>query len=203
MWSFLGDTPVILASASPRRRAILENTGLRFTVRPVEVDESVPKDANPAFAVMEISERKAYAAAAGETQGWIIAADTIVVLGERIIGKPQDKPEASIILKALSGKTHTVITGFTIFNSRIRKAISAFDQTQVTFYRLSSAEIKNYIAAGEPMDKAGAYGIQEKGGLLVKSIRGDYFNVAGLPVAKLRRTWLSHYQELMKNVRHR
>jgi len=202
MWSFLSDTPVILASASPRRKAILENTGLKFTVKPVSVEESARSGAHPISVAAEISMRKASAAAKDESASWIIAADTIVVLADHIIGKPKDKQDAAIILKTLSGKTHTVITGYTIYNSRIRKAISTFDRTQVTFYRLSKGEIEAYIATGEPLDKAGAYGIQEKGGLLVKSIKGDYFNVAGLPVAHLRRTWISHYQELI-DVRNR
>jgi len=202
MWSFLGDTPVILASASPRRKAILQNAGLKFTIRPVEVGEDILPGELPFSIAMNNAQNKADAAADFEANEWIIAADTVVALGKRIIGKPKNAKDAFRILTALSGETHTVYTGFAILNSYSLGSYYDFDTAEVTFYKLSPQEIETYIATGEPLDKAGAYGIQAQGGLLVKSIQGDHFNVAGLPVAKLRCDWISNYKELIR-VRHR
>ena len=176
---------IILASASPRRRELLERIGLTgFTVAAPNVDESVEPRLSPADTVEQLSLRKARAAA--ERFGpndLIIAADTVVALDGGILGKPRDRDDAFAMLSALSGREHHVYTGVTVL--RGNKIVTEHEETAVTFRALSPDEIRGYIATGEPLDKAGAYGIQGVGALLVSGIRGDYSNVMGLPVFRL------------------
>lgn len=182
---------IILASASPRRKELLGNIGLSFSVLVPDADEdSIPKNIAPPLYVQELALLKASAAAAllpegGKKDRIIIAADTIVCLDGKILGKPADKAEAEAMLTALSDRVHTVYTGFCVMRAKDAFAVCRSEKTQVRFQALSPEKIRRYIATGEPMDKAGAYGIQGYGATLVSGIDGDYFNVVGLPVAAL------------------
>ena len=171
---------VILASASPRRKQILENAGYNVTVRVPDADESLPDGISPEKAVELLAKVKADAVKR-EKDELIIAADTVVALDGKILGKPADDTEAFDMLSSLSGARHKVYTGVCIIYNEKEEVFS--DCTEVEFYPLSSDEIISYIKTGEPSDKAGAYGIQGRGCLFVKGIVGDYFNVMGLPVA--------------------
>ena len=171
---------VVLASASPRRKQILENAGYGVTVRVSDADETLPESITPEKAVERLAKVKAHAVERNEGE-IIIAADTVVVLDGKILGKPADEDGAFEMLSSLSGRKHTVRTGVCIIYNEKEEIFS--DSTEVEFYPLSDDEIIAYIETGEPMDKAGAYGIQGRGGLFVKGIVGDYFNVMGLPVA--------------------
>ena len=179
---------VILASKSPRRVEILRQVGAEFEIMPADIDETVPAKMSPMAAVREIAKRKAVFIKqklenSGENDFFIISADTVVVSGRKIIGKPENENHAYEILKMLSGKTHRVLTGFTLCTKD--KIYSSCESTKVKFRELSDDEIYRYIKSGEPADKAGAYGIQEKGSLFVSGIKGDYFNVMGLPICKI------------------
>ena len=178
---------LILASNSPRRRKLLERIGVTdFKVAAPNVDETVEDRLSPAETVEQLSLRKARAAAekAGP-DGLIIAADTVVALDGAVLGKPHSEDDAFAMLSALSGREHHVYTGVTVL--RGDRAVTEHEETAVTFRALEPDEIRGYIATGEPMDKAGAYGIQGIGALLVSGIRGDYCNVVGLPVFRLGR----------------
>lgn len=179
---------IILASKSPRRAEILKNIGAEFEIMPADTDEYVPDGTSPEEAVKMISAGKAECIAEknGGADTLIVSADTVVVYGGEIIGKPKDETHAFEILKRLSGHTHAVYTGFTLRLGD--KAYSDFEKTEVDFRMLSDDEIYRYIKSGEPMDKAGAYGIQEKGAVFVSGIRGDYFNVMGLPICRINET---------------
>lgn len=171
---------ILLASSSPRRREILEMLGLNFKVIPSSADETVPKGLSPAQTVEYLSGIKAQAVRNSASQeDIIVSADTIVVIDGQIFGKPADRNEAVEMLSRLSGRTHEVYTGICV-NDQVSHECS-----KVTFRALSMDEIEAYIDTGEPMDKAGAYGIQGKGSLLVSRIEGDYFNIMGLPVCRL------------------
>ncbi len=189
---------IILASNSPRRKELLERIGITdFTVAAPNVDESVEDGLSPAEIVEQLSLRKARAAAkkAGPSD-LIIAADTVVALDGAVLGKPRDKGAAFAMLTALSGREHHVFTGVTVL--RGEEAATLHEETAVTFRQLTPEEIRGYIATGEPMDKAGAYGIQGIGALLVSGIRGDYCNVMGLPVFRLGQILSSFGVDLLK-----
>lgn len=174
-----------LASSSPRRSELLKMAGYEFTVEPASVNESVLHGTPPMQIVEQLSARKAEAVIKLHPDDTVLAADTIVVLRGRILGKPKDEEAARAMLKLLSGGVHQVYTGYTVISGK--EFICSHEVTSVEFYALSQAEIDAYIATGEPMDKAGAYGIQGKGALFVKRINGDYYNVVGLPIAKVSR----------------
>ena len=178
---------IILASNSPRRRELLAQIGIRdFQILSPDVDEAVEPGLSPARMVEALSLRKAQAAAGrAGADDLIIAADTVVALDGRVLGKPQDQGEAFAMLSALSGREHRVYTGVTVLGGG--QAATEHEETAVAFRALSPEEIRDYIATGEPMDKAGAYGIQGVGALLVQGIRGDYCNVVGLPLFRLGR----------------
>ncbi len=177
---------IILASNSPRRRELLERIGLKnFTVAAPNVDESVEDGLSPARTVEALSLRKARAAAQAAPDALIIAADTVVALDGTVLGKPHSEDEAFAMLSALSGREHHVYTGVTVIYGG--QTVTTHEETAVVFRTVSPDEIRAYIATGEPMDKAGAYGIQGIGALLVSGIRGDYCNVMGLPVFRLGR----------------
>ena len=172
---------IILASKSPRRRELMELIGLPFTVRVAQVDETM-EDLPPEEAVAQLSRKKAEAAR--ETlDEVVIGADTIVVLDGKILGKPQDATDAYRMLKFLSGRRHQVMTGVTVLLGG--RCVSVTEVTEVSFRTLTDGEILSYIASGDPMDKAGSYGIQSGGALFVDEIHGDYYNVVGLPVCRL------------------
>ena len=176
---------IILASQSPRRRQLLEQIGLdHFIVRPARGEEVMDPALSPAQLVEELSRQKAREVAGASDPGdLVIAADTVVAIDGRVLGKPHDREEACAMLSALSGREHTVYTGVTV--CRDDRMLTQHEATQVRFRPLSPREIQAYVDSGEPMDKAGAYGVQELGALLVEGIRGDYFNVVGLPLCRL------------------
>ena len=188
---------LILASGSPRRKELLEKLDIPFDVIVSECDETLP-DGFPADAAAQmLAVRKAKAVAALHPDAVVIGADTTVLLDGEILGKPSDEADCKRMLHALSGRIHQVVTGVAIFWEGHTASFS--DTTQVQFYPLSDAEIDAYAASGEPYDKAGAYGIQGRGGLLIAGIHGDYYNVVGLPVARLARQ-LKDFG-ILKNVR--
>lgn len=176
---------IILASASPRRKELMELAGYDFEVICADIVEVVPEKATPQEAVMSLALQKAQAVAAEHKEAVVIGSDTVVALDGKILGKPHSEQEACEMLRSLSGRTHKVFTGVAIVCGG--KVKNFFDETDVEFYSLGDDEIKKYVATGEPTDKAGAYGIQGKGSVLVKRINGDFFSVMGLPIAKLYR----------------
>ncbi|MBK7629601.1 MAG: septum formation protein Maf [Ignavibacteriales bacterium] len=178
-------TPIYLASKSPRRRKLLKQLNLKFRSFSVDMDEKINKNEKPFIAVTRLSKEKLNLAKTKVRAGIIITADTIVVLNKSILGKPINKKDAFRTLKLLSGKTHIVYTGYSIYNFKNDKTITEYEKTEVTFRYLTNDEIEDYISGGSPMDKAGAYGIQDDfGAVFIKKINGCYYNVVGLPLAK-------------------
>jgi len=185
---------IILASASPRRQELLHQIGLEFDVVPSMSEERIDTTLSAEEVVKQLSFIKASDVANRvDPDRLVIGADTIVVFQHRILGKPKDRNDAVHMLKMLSGREHRVLTGFTVMHIGQHKVISDYEETFVKFMELSDEEIDSYINTGEPFDKAGAYGIQRYGSLLVEKIVGDYFNVVGLPVAKLARVLKSEF----------
>lgn len=184
----------ILASASPRRRELLRRIELPFEVSPSEADENIERE-TPELLVEELSRRKC--AEVGNRIGGeclVLGADTVVALGDQVLGKPGTEERAAEMLRMLSGKAHKVCTGVTLGEFRegkLQRQTTFSEVTEVFLYPLSEGEIREYIASGEPMDKAGAYGIQGRFAKFVKKIYGDYNNVVGLPAARV-------YQEIKK-----
>ena len=176
---------IILASASPRRKEILEKTGLGFKVQESWFDEKIDSSLNPRELARSLSRKKAREVARNHHDALVIAADTIVVLGSKLFGKPGSSKEAKEMLRAFSGKTHRVITGFTIIDTAGKKELSRSVESKVFFKRLSQDEIDAYVRSGEPLDKAGGYGIQGLGAALIQKIEGDFYNVMGLPLYAL------------------
>jgi septum formation protein len=177
--------PVFLASKSPRRRKLLKQLNIKFKSFSVEMDEKIHPNEKPSNSVLRLSKEKLELAKLKVKKGIVITADTIVVLNKTVLGKPKNKKDAFRILKLLSGKTHVVYTGYSIFNFTNNKTISEYEKTDVTFRDLNDEEIKEYINGGSPMDKAGAYGIQDDfGAVFINKINGCYYNVVGLPLAK-------------------
>lgn len=181
---------IILASASPRRKELLAKAGISFIVIPAAGEEKRTSE-NPGEAVQQLARDKAewvaQSLAECEEGTLVIGSDTIVVFENRILGKPKDRRDAAETLEKLQGNTHQVYTGVTVLERKAGKWVehTFFESTDVTFYPVSREEIQDYIATGEPMDKAGSYGIQGLFGIYVKGICGDYNNVVGLPVARL------------------
>ncbi|MDA8087801.1 MAG: Maf family protein [Nitrospiraceae bacterium] len=188
-------TKIILASASERRRDILGLTGLQFTVEESGVEEVMSECVPPRRLARLLSRQKAEAVAAREKEkkkkkkkggnALVIAADTFISINGRYLGKAQDQAEASAMLRALSGRAHLVVTGYTVIDSSSGKRISGSSETKVYFRRLHKEEIESYVKTGEPIGKAGAYAIQGLGAALVRKIEGDFFNVVGLPLSAL------------------
>lgn len=182
----LGKRKFILASSSPRRAEILTKEKVEFEIKIPHNYKEQNIFSDPVSHVLELSKRKAQSVADEVMDGIILGADTIVVLDGEILGKPKDKDEALFFLKKLSGRLHQVYTGVTLINKFTGEMISDYDLTEVKFNQLNEEKILNYIATGEPMDKAGAYGIQGMGSFLVDHIEGSLNNVIGLPTEKLR-----------------
>jgi septum formation protein len=173
--------PVILASASPRRRELLRLIGIPHEVRPAEIDESYVPGEEPAAHVERLAREKASAIDALEAV--VVGSDTIVVVDGEVLGKPRDRAHAAAMLRQLSGRSHVVMTGVAVqWQGRLASAV---EEVGVTFRALSDAEIERYIDTGEPMDKAGAYGIQGYGATIVDRVDGDYFAVMGLPLNRM------------------
>lgn len=186
---------VVLASQSPRRQELIKLIFENFRVLPADCDETLPEGMGAKTAVEYLSKIKnsASAKAAGK-DSLVISADTVVSVDDIILGKPVDKSDARRMVTLLSGRTHQVYTGVTIsFNG---KSVTFSEKTDVEFYNLTNAEIEEYINSPEPYDKAGSYAIQGRGGLLIKGIKGDYYNVVGLPVARLKREVLEFVNNL-------
>ena len=178
---------IILASQSPRRRELLGQMGISdFIIRPAQGEEKAAPGLSPAQLVEALSLQKGVEVAASAAPGdLVISADTVVAVDGRVLGKTHSREEAAAMLASLSGRTHTVYTGVTV--CRDGDVLTEHEATAVRFRSLTSGEIAAYVATGEPMDKAGAYGIQGYGALLVEGIEGDYCNVVGLPVCRLGR----------------
>ncbi|MFC1943056.1 Maf family protein [Chloroflexota bacterium] len=179
---------VILASASPRRKELLEKIGLRFKAEPSNYEEDIPSALEPHELAQKISLEKAKVVASKHQNVIVIAADTFIVLGDQILGKPHTEKEARKMLEAISGKSHSVITGFSIIDTSNNKTLSKSVETRIYVRRLTLAEIDAYVKSKEPLDKAGAYAIQGLGAVFVEKIEGDYFNVIGLPLSALTET---------------
>lgn len=180
-----GFVMIILASASPRRKELLSLICDNFKIIPADIDESLDGSVDLYDIPEYLARQKAAAVYKTHPNDIVIGCDTGVFVKNQMIGKPKSEKAAVEILKLLSGKTHKVITGCAILGKG--EPISFSKVTEVEFYKLSDEEILEYVETGEPMDKAGAYGIQGKGGVFIKQIKGDYFNVVGLPVAELKR----------------
>lgn len=173
---------LILASKSPRRKELMEYIGECFEVASADVDESYDKNLSPSEIVEHLSYIKAIPLK--NEKDIVIGADTVVAIDGKILGKPKDEEDAFSMLKTLSGRQHSVFTGVTLVKGNAVKTFSV--ETKVYFYPISDKQIENYIKTNEPMDKAGSYAIQGKGCLFIEKIDGDYFNVVGLPVSKLK-----------------
>ena len=190
--------PLILASASPRRKKLLEQLGLDFIVQASDVDESFEAGTPPDSIVRTLAQTKAEAISQQYSDALVLAADTIVVLEDDILGKPTGNREAAQMLTRLSGKTHTVFTGIALIHRPTSRTITAFESTRVTFAPMTQDEIQQYVATGSPLDKAGAYGIQDdQGALYIERIEGDYYNVVGLPVHRLYKTVCEYFGDLL------
>ncbi|MBM3154022.1 MAG: septum formation inhibitor Maf [Chloroflexi bacterium] len=176
---------LILASESPRRMQLLEQIGLKFQVVPSNSVEDLESGLDPHELAKSLSLRKASSVAKKYRNAVVIAADTFGVLEGKILGKPKTEGEAREMLLAMSGKTHSVITGFTILDADEGRSVSRSEETSVQFRKLTAGEIDAYVQSGEPLGKAGAYAIQGLGALLIERIDGDYFNVVGLPLCAL------------------
>jgi septum formation protein len=178
--------PIYLASKSPRRRKLLKQLGIKFKSFSVNSVEEFLDGEHPVNCVKRLALEKMDMAKCKVSNGLIITADTIVVLRGRVIGKPTSKADAVKILTLLSGQVHTVYTGFCVLNQKTNKSLLDYEKTEVEFRALKKDEIIDYVAGGSPMDKAGAYGIQDDfGAVFVKRISGCYYNVVGLPLTKL------------------
>ena len=186
---------LILASASPRRKELLSLFGIPFTVRVADIDETMDPAKSPFDEVGRVSRAKALAVSreAGQT---VIAADTIVVCQDTVLGKPRDEAEAKAMLRLLSGRDHQVMTGCTVLTDD--NCVTFTEVTDLHFRELTQKEIDRYVASGEPMDKAGAYGIQGGAALFCRRMRGDYYNVMGLPVCRLWETLKAMAPEAME-----
>ena len=187
---------LILASASPRRQELLKLFGVPFTVRVADIDETMDPAKTPFDEVARVSHAKALAVSRGSGDV-VIAADTIVVCGGRVLGKPRDAEDAVAMLRLLSGRDHQVMTGCTVL--RDDTAVTFTEVTDLHFRELSDREIARYVASGEPMDKAGSYGIQGGAALFCTHMVGDYYNVMGLPVCRLGETLRGIAPDLMED----
>ncbi len=188
------DLQIYLASKSPRRRKLLKQLNINFKSFSVDVNENIGKTEKPAHIVKRLANKKLLKAKEKVKNGIIITADTIVVLDGKVIGKPANTKNAKTILKKLSGRVHKVYTGYSVWNSEKNIIITDYEKTIVEFRNLFDREIDDYIYGGSPMDKAGAYGIQDDiGAVFIKKINGCYYNVVGLPLTKI-------YQALIKIV---
>lgn len=184
---------IILASSSPRRKEILENANVKFDIIKSEIDEVILDNELPSQVVMRLAFEKCIDIAAKHRESLVIGADTVVVLDDIILGKPKDIDEAVAMITQLSGKTHQVITGISLINLSANKKIIDYVVSNVKFKDLSAEDIKDYIQTNESLDKAGAYGIQGYGALLVEEIQGDYFNIVGLPISRLSDLLKQHF----------
>ena len=187
---------LILASQSPRRKELLGLFHIPFTVRIADIDETMDPAKDPAEEVARVSKAKALAVPR-QAEDVVIAADTIVVLEDHVLGKPADPAQAEEMLTALSGRDHQVMTGVTVLKGNT--VLTHTEITDIHFRQLSQKEIRRYVATGEPMDKAGAYGIQGGAALFAEKMQGDYYNVMGLPVCRLFQMLRQAAPEIMED----
>jgi septum formation protein len=177
---------IILASSSPRRRQLLGQIGVEHEVVSPQVDETPGPDEAPVDLVRRLALMKAHSVAQLRTGEIVLGSDTIVVLDDRVLNKPEDANEAIAMLESLSGRTHTVYTGFALIDGNNGRIINSYETAEVTFRKLERDEIEAYVATGSPLDKAGAYGIQDDyGAVFIEKIDGDYYSVVGLPIARV------------------
>ena len=176
------NTTIVLASSSPRRAELLKTIGVEFEIAPSDIQERLHADEAPPDYIIRLARAKVIAVARKRESGLVIGADTIVVLDGRVLGKPEDAEDAEQMLRQLSGRWHAVMTGVALYDIATRREVADYDKTLVRFAQLTDKEIEWYVSSGEPMDKAGAYGIQGLGGLFVEEVAGNYFNVVGLPI---------------------
>ena len=192
------NVPLVLASRSPRRSALLRRLDVPFTVHPSSVEEVWPENEPPGAAVESIALQKAKPVSLAHPEALTLGADTVVVLEGEVLGKPGSEAEAHAMLDRLSGGTHTVYTGLALLHPSSGRSITDHEATQVTFAELDDGEITRYVATGSPMDKAGAYGIQDDyGAFFVSRIDGDFYNVVGLPLHCLYRMLTEHFADLL------
>ncbi|WP_300464185.1 Maf family protein [Desulfobacula sp.] len=185
---FINTEKIILASQSPRRKELLEQIGVNIKVFPSTINEATVSLKNPEAYVKELSFLKATDISVAYPESWILGADTIVVVGDQLLGKPESKADAVEMLTKLNNCEHSVYTGFCVINQKKNAIVKQSVETKVYFKRLSHEEIHWYVNTGEPFDKAGAYAIQGVGAFLVKQISGSYSNVVGLPVCEVVET---------------
>ncbi len=189
--------PIILASKSPRRAHLLQQIGLQFTIDASSAVEIFEDHLSPSEIVQHLSFIKANDIAKKYKKGIIIGSDTIVVIDGEILGKPVDNNDAEKMLQRLSGRTHSVFTGIAFIDAYTKKSFVDFERTDVTFRTLRTEEIRSYIRSGSPMDKAGAYGIQDDfGAVFIERINGDYYTVVGFPISKFYLTLTNFANEL-------
>lgn len=192
------NVPLILASRSPRRRRLLEQLGLEFEVREPTSDERIDLSESPEDIVLKLALEKGESIADQRPEALTLAADTIVVLDESVLGKPVDAGEARTMLRSLSGRTHTVYTGIAVIHPASDRCVTGAVATDVTFGALGDDEIDRYVRTGSPLDKAGAYGIQDDAGsFFISRIDGDYYNVVGLPLHRFYRILRTAYLDLI------
>ncbi len=180
--------PLVLASASPRRRELIALLGVPFRVVSADIDETLPDGHQPDQVALTLAQHKAYAVVQRERDGFILAADTIVVCEGQVLGKPSDEEDALRMLRLLNGREHRVYTGVALVEAAGGAVLREQGEvvcTRVWFRRVSEEHLRRYVATGEPMDKAGAYGAQGYGSTLIERIEGCYFNVVGLPVSRV------------------
>ncbi|HAG49710.1 MAG: septum formation protein Maf [Deltaproteobacteria bacterium GWC2_42_51] len=177
---------ITLASSSPRRKALLEEAGLTFSICPADIDEDIRKGESPREHTIRLAEEKAQVVAKKTNDSWIIGADTIVFIDNQILGKPSDINEARKMLNLLSGRYHTVVTAFCILNVSTGKTVKKAVESKVKIKKLADKEIEDYLKTGEPLDKAGAYAVQGVGNFMIEEIGGSYTNVVGLPMEELK-----------------
>ena len=192
------NVPLVLASASPRRKSLLEAMGLDPIVQPAEVDETPHPDESPTRMVERLALAKARAVSPDHPHAIVLGSDTTVVLDGRILGKPESEDEARFMLKELSGREHDVITSLALVHEVSDRHVVTSERTRVAFDTLSDRRIERYVAGGSPMDKAGSYGIQDdQGAFFVRGIHGDYYTVMGLPLNLLYRTAMATFPDLV------
>jgi septum formation protein len=184
---------IVLASSSPRRKELLKNLNINFKVIPSDIEEDMIPNEKPEIMAMRLAFTKALDIANKNQNSTVIGADTIVVLNDNVLGKPKDENDAFNMLKNLSNTYHQVITGISVINLSEEKKIVDYVVSDVKFKKIDDEKIKRYIDTKEPLDKAGAYGIQGYGSLLVEEIKGDYFNIVGLPISKLDEILLKYF----------
>lgn len=179
---------ITLASSSPRRKALLEEIGLKFDIFPADIDEDIKEGESPEEHTLRLAVKKAETVAQKVKNGWIIGADTIVFIDNRILGKPSDINEAREMLNLLNGRCHKVVTAFCLLNTSADETVKKAVESRVQIKELTDKEIADYLKTGESLDKAGAYAVQGIGSFMIEKIEGSYTNVIGLPMEELKET---------------